>query len=284
MRKETYLKSIIFCASAVLFYSSYAKSETWTTVDYPGATKTIPYGINGNNIVGCYSDGSSNNHGFLYDGTNWTTLDYPGATSTSPYGISGNNIIGSYSSSDGYGHGFIYDGTNWTTILIIPRGIDGSNIVGGNQLYNITTQILTAINYPGATSTGLTGISGNNIVGSYQDSQYFPHSFLYDGSNWTTLSWSCPIPQGIDGSNVVGSFVLYNITTQSHTTLKYPGSALTQLYGISGNSIVGFYENGDPYGLPENFSAPHGFVYTIPEPCTLLLLGLGAAISRRKQK
>jgi hypothetical protein len=53
-----------------------------------------------------------------------------------------------------------------------------------------------------------------------------------------------------------------------------PGATRTFINGIDGSNIVGYYQ--DTSGL-------HGFLYTIPEPATLLLLGLGAliAVNRR---
>ena len=74
--------------------------------------------------------------------------------------------------------GFTTAGT-WTTIPIIPSGIDGSNIVGGNQLYNLTTGGFTTLNYPGAMQTEARGIGSNSIVGGYEDSSGVGHGFLY---------------------------------------------------------------------------------------------------------
>jgi hypothetical protein len=271
----------------LLFYPAYSKAGTWTTIDYPGDTNTFPTGINGNNIVG-YCKDNSGVHGFLYDGTNWTNITHPGSALTYVEGISGNNMIGYWNDSPQSAlnsQGFIYDGTNWTTIPIIPRGIDGSNIVGGNKVYNITTQSLTTINYPGAATTSLMGISGNNIVGYYTESSFpIPHGFLYDGTNWTALTIKAFTPVGIDGSNIVNDSLLYNFITQSATTLKYPGAKGTNMAGISGNIIVGSYSSGDPYGwFTGTESQQHGFIYTIPEPATVLLLGFGLATLRKRK-
>jgi len=60
------------------------------------------------------------------------------------------------------------------------------------------------------------------------------------------------------------------------TTLDYPGAYQTVARGISGDSIVGIYNDGS--GSPS-----HGFIYEIPEPATLLLLGFGAVRLRSRQ-
>ncbi|MCX5635221.1 MAG: PEP-CTERM sorting domain-containing protein [Planctomycetota bacterium] len=60
-----------------------------------------------------------------------------------------------------------------------------------------------------------------------------------------------------------------SIFAESWTTLGYPWLRGTVARGISGNSIVGDCDYGS-------------FLYIIPEPVTLLLLGLGVVILRRK--
>ncbi len=84
------------------------------------------------------------------------------------------------------------------------------------------------------------------------------------------------IPYGIDGTNIVSSNLLYNLTTAtgSSTTLNYPGTVAIRAYGISGGSIA---------GLCTDNSGEHGFIYTVPEPATLLLLGLGGLILRKRR-
>jgi hypothetical protein len=98
------------------------------------------------------------------------------------------------------------------------------------------------IDVPGATGTHVQGISGNNIVGYYQNATG-QHGFLYNGSTYTTL----------DDPNAS------------------PGE--TFAYGVSGSTVVGYYFDG---------TGVHGFVFTpdvvaAPAPASLTLLGLGCA-------
>lgn len=66
---------------------------TWTSLDYPGSTETVAWGITSGNITGTYTD-ASGQHGFLYDGTTWTSLDYPGAVWTAAADFDAGNIVG----------------------------------------------------------------------------------------------------------------------------------------------------------------------------------------------
>ena len=52
-----------------------AHLNDYTTLDVPGATSSWAYGIDGDNIVGRYQDGSGNDHGFKYDGTTYTLYE-----------------------------------------------------------------------------------------------------------------------------------------------------------------------------------------------------------------
>lgn len=138
------------------------------------------------------------------------------------------------------------------------------------------------------TTTEAWGISGNNVVGSYQLANTYQNiGFLYDGTNFTTISDPLGVEGttalGIDGNNIVGNYVdasdvthgfLYNGTT--YTTIDDPlGTDGTILEGIQGNTIVGQYIVPNMYG-----TSTLGFVYddtpsATPEPATIVLATLG---------
>ncbi len=185
--------------------------------------------------------------GYTKAGT-WTTLNVPGPAQ----GISGNNIVGYYcDSSKSTYRGFFYNGTAWTTL-----------------------------NAPGASETYANNIDGSNIVGTYYNTSG-QQGFFYNGSTWTTIDVpgaSMTEAYGIDGSNIVGRYCngsqshgfIYNGSTW--TILDAPGATDgTIVFGIDGSNIIGCASN------------MNGFIYTIPEPATILLLTFGAIAARCKK-
>jgi hypothetical protein len=160
--------------------------STYTKLSHPlGANGTNAWDIDGNNIVGWYQDAAKVAHGFLFDGTNYTTIDYPGAITTSVFSVSGTNVVGSYKDSSNRTHGFLFNGSTYTTIddpfylgtgTNAALGIDGNKIVGRSiSLVASVVYIYDGINFshPFGSETNpnhaFFGISGNRIVGEYND-------------------------------------------------------------------------------------------------------------------
>jgi hypothetical protein len=121
----------------------------------------------------------------------------------------------------------------------------------------------TTLDAPAAQgATWITGSSGSNLVGYYQNASGGITSFLYNGTTWTPLvtPWADVAVIGISGSNLVGTYntgidhgCFYNGSTW--TTLDVPGAISTIINGISGSNLVGYYQNA-PSGTNE-----HGFLY-----------------------
>ena len=118
---------------------------TYTTLNDPLGTKgTFAQGINGNNIVGFYTDSAGNNHGFLYDGASYTTLDDPlaaGPLGTAAIGISGNNIVGQYTDASGNYHGFLATVPEPSTFALAVLGFGGLIVKAGPMHRRSDTRI-----------------------------------------------------------------------------------------------------------------------------------------------
>jgi len=191
---------------------------TLTTIDMPGAASTRINGIDGSNIVGYYDTGRGTlKHGFLNNGANWTTLDMPGSQPGTSYetiisDIDGSNLVGWCPTNGGASsHGF---------------------------LYNLTTNIWTSLDMPVGGSTRILGINGNNLVGQYQN--YNLHGFLYDGINWTTLDMPeanghSTLISDIDDNKIVGYY--YDSSGNVHGfvyTIPEPATVSFLLFGLFG--------------------------------------------------
>src|SRR2546426_4133413 len=107
---------LTFVIPLALVIPTIAMAFTFTTIDVPDATSTLPTGINSRgDIVGFYEAGGTF-HGFLLSQGTFTTVDVPGSTSTFQPGInSRGDIVGSYEAG-GVLHGFLLSRGTFTTI------------------------------------------------------------------------------------------------------------------------------------------------------------------------
>lgn len=293
---KSWLEDIKSITLILLSLSAFVAAGTWSTLDFPGATDTVITGIDGNILVGNYFENPRLSHGFIYDGRAWTSFDVTGSTEMKVTGIAGNNIVGWYlDSGTGWGneHGFVY---NFRTLSFTSYdfpsslyrtqffGIDGSDIIGYSDndyfIYNLSTNETKILNIPGSPS----GIDGQYIVGSYNVRVGFntiTHGFIYDGLTSATLDMPGATNTkitGIDNGNIVGYGLLYNMDSNVWTALNMPGAlnGSTHANAIDGNFIVGnYYDDNIPYS--------HGFLYTIPEPATILMLTFGGLLLRKRK-
>src|SRR5262249_43032663 len=99
-------------------------SNTFTTIDYPGAAVTSLAGINNfGDIVGRAQNTNGPIFGFLYTAGNFSTVNFPGAASTQPLRINDQGVIvGYYQDNNGLLHGFeaIPSGTPTPTPTATP--------------------------------------------------------------------------------------------------------------------------------------------------------------------
>src|SRR5436305_912567 len=131
------------------------------------------------------------------------------------------------------------------------------------QVVGITINY-SPLNYPGATGSVPTVISGTRIAGWWSTASSLG-SFLYDTSSnqWTSLppvQGHLFVPSGISGNIVVGeqngasNGYQYNLATGQYTPIvdpNIPAGTLT-VAGISGADIAGWYFNS---------SGDHGLLF-----------------------
>ena len=110
-RSDIYLPMAAMILTAALAVSAAAQTPTFTTIDYPGSTATMAWGINTHgDIVGIYMLADKKWHGFLLSGGNYTPIDFPGSDNTQLQGINPAGAISGIYTTD-TDHSFIMSGT-----------------------------------------------------------------------------------------------------------------------------------------------------------------------------
>ncbi|MEI8368683.1 MAG: hypothetical protein WCJ31_09625 [Planctomycetia bacterium] len=157
------------------------QTQTWTTVDRPGASDTGFYDIDGTKIVGA-STTSGVFEGFLYEGGNFTSL-------------TGGSLSAEYTFASTI-HGD-WVGGSYTTASSPSRLA---------MLYQISTDTYTQFVLPfaGQTFASIGGISDLFITGEYSDASG-DHAFAYNRLYGTWLTIDAPgAINGTYGSHVDG--------------------------------------------------------------------------------
>ena len=148
-----------------------AQVSDFTTIDVPGASSTLPRGINPRgDIVGFYGVGGVF-HAFLLHEGKFTDIDVPGAAFTRPRSINPQGDVVGFSGTGSVSHGFLLLEGSFTTIDvpgasstqafgINPRGdIVGQTRRGTTQSFLLHKGTFTTIDVPGASSTRAFGIN-----------------------------------------------------------------------------------------------------------------------------
>jgi hypothetical protein len=264
-------KCLLIAGSIVCYLCLISRADTATWTTFPPMPQSAVLAIDGSNVAGWTS------LDFYYDGVTLSFLNM----SYWINGMSGRNIA-----TD---HGIYNLDTQTLTKLSYSEAknvdiedIDGSNFAGQytdydgkthGVVYNLAGQSWTTIDYPGAFGTTIDAIDKNNVVGHYWDAYYHNYNFLYDGTSFTPLSLQGYIT-GFSGRNISTAHSIYNLDTGIFTSLAFPGAGqnTTIIFDIDGNRIGGMYADA---------TGKHGFIATIPEPGTVLLLGLGVVMLRK---
>ena len=183
----------------------------------------------------------------------YTPVDYPSPGSvTDIRGFSGGRAVGHYFLASGDNHGFLYDGSTFTDLdyppgpgvgQTFPTGIEGDSVVGyyftgpRGFRHDTATAAFAPLTHPSGDNLQPEGTDGTRVVGYRLSPGFVANGFLFDGATWTDLN--------------------------------YPGSGFTNVTGIDGQTIVGYYSAG---------GTNHGFTHVLGSP-TWTTLDFPGAVS-----
>jgi hypothetical protein len=223
------MKQLLRCLNAGFLFglcsTAFAGDFTFTSIDFPGAVRTVAFGINDSGIiVGLYTLGSSD-HAFSFDGTTFTTIDFPGAQSAAVAINNAGVVVGDYFIGT-VSHAFSFDGTTYTT----------------NDV-------------PGADQTFAYGLNDAGVIVGYSRTGSVVHGYRFDGTTFTTID--CETDGSIvTGINTAGKMVM--TTLAGHAFLRdgtscinidVPGADRTLVFGINdSDQMVGAFTGG-PLGV-----------------------------------
>jgi hypothetical protein len=252
----------------------FAQGPTFTTIDFPGASTTTPWGINTRgDIVGLFVNADKSTHGFLLSEGQYSQIDFPGATGTELYGINpAGDLVGVYT-LDGRRRGFLQkkgqftkidfpDATSTETGAINPRGdIVGLYVTADKKTHGflLSADQFSTIDFPGATVTFPSGINPQGeIAGAYDG-----HAYLLIDGDFTSFDVPGSTFTNTTGLNargeIVGRYVAggvshgYLLTGGQFSTIDFPGATFNGAIGINQRGdILGRYRKAD--------GVTHGFL------------------------
>jgi uncharacterized membrane protein len=253
-------------------------SPVFVSIDFPGASATRGYGINGQGqVVGSYDDSAGLTHGFFMSSQGaFRSMDPLQSEWTESYGINrAGVIVGTF--LQGFQHGFRFREGRYQVFDFVGEinsalGINGSGDIVGFYAdvccnlrgYLFHQNKFTEIDYPGALRTVPAAINDlGTIVGIWRDSANVNHGFVFESGTFTNLDVPGAIATFADGINsaktITGTYLdssgishgfLYS--NGRFRTVDFPGAASTDISGINDvGMIVGDYTDAN--------GAQHGF-------------------------
>jgi hypothetical protein len=255
-----------------------AQTFTFTTIDIPGAVRTTVSGINnGGDMVGYYSDGGQNTHGFYFDAghAKFRKLDLPNSQVNAAYGINdAREIVGTNFLSIQNGYRFFNNKfrlLNLGAAANYAAGVNTQGAVVGLYLdvccdahgYLLQAGQLTTLDYPLGVSSTAIGLNDSSlVVGVWTDNAGIQHGFQWDAGTYTAIDVPGATKTyafGINSQNTIAGYYTdsagsdhgFLLSNGSYTTVDMPGVRSTRVLGINNSGmLVGQYTlNGKVHGF-----------------------------------
>jgi len=288
MKRQTTTLTLLL--SGILSFGTVAAADTYSAIDFPGASATAPSGINASgDIVGTYTLAGAN-HGFLLSGGVFVSIDYPGARDSEAFSInSQGDVAGYFQDANLAWHGFVLCQGEFT-VLDDPAATTGTFALGINDIGTVVGEYKVGQAFgqlgfaffalrggpyiqlfpPGASRVFATSINSHKeIVGRLIDTTGRQLAWKLGFNGYTVFGYPGAAITNARGINSRGEVVrVYNLAGINHgfvlptddftnfITIDFPGAATTRALGINaGGDIVGTYTLP---GSPDF----HGFLLT----------------------
>jgi hypothetical protein len=241
--------------------SRQAVSYSYQTLDYPGSSLTIFWGINDfGELAGQYSINGGTSHAMAYRRGHFEPLD-PSLMGTYFSAAGGptdsGSTFGGYTDAAGRQHGFI---------------------IRGDHTANV--------DFPGHLNANVDGLNEYGAIAAvYWDADGIFHGILRRGFGWDTpidvAGARDTYPLGINGSGEIVGFWdndpavthgFYRSANGKVSNVDVPGAASSVAFGITDNGVIAGY-------YTESTGAIHGFVETKGKFQTLDVPGAAATIA-----
>ena len=246
-----------------------------------GADYSEAHGVsaNGNVVVG-YSSWQSTSREEAFRWENGSMIGLGGLLSSDirshAYNVSadGSVVVGTSKAASGKNEAFKWENGIMTSLGVLPSGSTScAYAISSDKSVIVGEAYTNGIEHAFLWQSGVMSDLGV-IPGGYSGSSAYDVSA--DGSIVVGYSRKSNVYSAMIWDEVYGMRDLKSVLVNDYR-LNLSGWALTQAQGISddGRTIVGYGIN--PQGYTE------GWIATVPEPGTILLLGLGTAILRKKK-